>query len=122
MKYVGLIAIAMTLAGCATGLQSRKVEETNPTVYLSVRSAEDYLACLKPAIDELGDLAELRSYPASGQYDVHIYAEQFDQRHEYFLIRIEAKSDVSATSFFSLGDDHGKISESDLNRELNACI
>ena len=116
------MAQALLLAGCAAGAHTQRVEQTHPTVYLSVRTADAYLACLTPTIDALGDQAQLKSYPASGQYDIHIYAQQFEQRREYFLIRIQARNDVSATSFFSLGDSHGKIAEPDLHRALNACI
>lgn len=121
MKRIAAMVALAALAGCAGTVKHGDLESTKPVLFLSIRSADDVVACVKPKMDHLGRWADVAKDPAAHRVDITVYAERFPERQDYYLVRIQPTPGGSSTMFFSGGADHARISESQLEDLLRSC-
>ncbi|SAI34095.1 Uncharacterised protein [Bordetella ansorpii] len=114
------------LAGCAANGGSPKraaaLQSTQPVLYLSIRSAEQVYACVKPTVDNWGSVADVAGFPAEKRVDITVYEDRFPQpRQDYYLVRIEPTPGGSATRFFDNGMNHPRVPAEKVEDVLRGC-
>ncbi|ARP96030.1 hypothetical protein [Bordetella genomosp. 13] len=121
MKRIAAMVALAALAGCAGSARQGDLESNKPVLFLSIRSADDVAACVKPRMDHLARWADVVEDAAAKRLDITIYAERYPERQDYFLVRIQPTLGGSSTLFYSGGLDHARVSESQLEDLLRSC-
>ncbi|WP_144640180.1 hypothetical protein [Bordetella genomosp. 13] len=120
-RTIAAAAALAGLAGCAGSVQTTDLESGKPILFLSVRSADDVYACIQPTVDQWGRAADVARFPAEHRVDVTVYQDNFPQRQDYYLLRVEPTPGGSASRLYSTGADHPRIPAAKVEDLLRGC-